>query len=245
MAVNETPMSTNDALKHRFQQVHDRIHQAEQACQRNGLVQLLAVSKTKPATLVRAAWQLGQRHFGESYLQEALGKIHDLADLNDIHWHFIGPVQSNKTRDISSHFDWVHSVDRLKVAERLNEQRPDALPPLNTCLQVNISGEATKSGISVQELPALVQSVMALPRLKLRGLMVIPAPELDPARQRAPFRLLAETLKDLNGAFDLSMDTLSMGMTDDLEAAVQEGATIVRIGTALFGARDYATGNPS
>ena len=245
MAVNETPISTNDGLKDRFQQVHDRIHQAEQACQRNGQVQLLAVSKTKPAALVRAAWQLGQRHFGENYLQEALGKIHELADLDDIYWHFIGPIQSNKTRDISSRFDWVHSVDRLKVAERLNDQRPDALGPLNICLQVNISDEATKSGISVHELPALVQSVVALPRLTLRGLMVIPAPEPDPARQRAPFRRLAETLKELNSTLDLSMDTLSMGMTDDLEAAVQEGATMVRIGTALFGARDYPTGNPS
>jgi len=243
MAVNETPMS--DTLKHRFQQVHDRIHQAEQTCQRDGQVQLLAVSKTKPATLVRNAWQLGQRHFGESYLQEALGKIHELADVDGIHWHFIGPVQSNKTRDISSHFDWVHSVDRLKVAQRLNEQRPKCLPPLNVCLQVNISGEATKSGVSLTELPALVQAVATMPRLQLRGLMAIPAPETDPQKQRKPFRLLTQTLKDLNSALGLSMDTLSMGMTDDLEAAIQEGSTVVRIGTALFGARDYSTGNLS
>ena len=235
----------SDTLKHRFQQVHDRIQQAEHACQRNGKVQLLAVSKTKPASLVRAAWELGQRHFGESYLQESLGKIHELGDLDDIHWHFIGPVQSNKTRDISSHFDWVHSVDRLKVAQRLNEQRPADLPPLNICLQVNISDEATKSGISLSELPALVQAVMTMPRLQLRGLMVIPAPENDPDKQREPFRLLAQTLSGLNSAFGLSMDTLSMGMTDDLEAAVQEGSTMVRIGTALFGARDYSTGNAS
>ncbi len=235
----------SDALKHHFQQVYDRIHRSELACHRNGQVQLLAVSKTKPATLVRAAWQLGQRHFGESYLQEALSKIHELADLDDIHWHFIGPVQSNKTRDISCHFDWVHSVDRVKVAHRLNEQRPEGLPPLNICLQVNISDEATKSGISLAELPALVQAVTAMPRLQLRGLMVIPAPETDPDKQREPFRLLAQTLNDLNGTFDLAMDTLSMGMTDDLEAAIQEGATIVRIGTALFGAREYVTGNPA
>lgn len=203
-------------------------------------MQLLAVSKTTPASIVRAAWHLGQRHFGESYLQEALGKIHELHDLSDIHWHFIGPIQSNKTRDISHHFDWVHSVDRLKIAQRLSAHRPAALPPLNICLQVNISGEATKSGISPEDLPSLVQSIAGLPNLKLRGLMAIPAPETDPDKQREPFRSLARALNALNAEFSLNMDTLSMGMTDDLEAAIQEGATMVRIGTALFGSRPAA-----
>ncbi len=227
-------------LQNRFQRVYDRIHQAEQACNRNGQVQLLAVSKTKPASMVREAWHLGQKHFGENYLQEALGKMDELSDLADIHWHFIGPIQSNKTRDISSHFDWVHSVDRLKIAQRLNDQRPRELPPVNICLQVNISGEQSKSGISLHELPALVPSIARLPHLKLRGLMAIPAPETDPDRQREPFRALTNALHSLNTEFSLTMDTLSMGMTDDLEAAIQEGSTMVRIGTALFGSRTSA-----
>ncbi len=229
-------------LQNRFQRVYDRIHQAEQACNRDGQVQLLAVSKTKPASMVREAWHLGQKHFGESYLQEALGKINELRDLSDIHWHFIGPIQSNKTRDISNHFDWVHSVDRLKVAQRLNDQRPDELPPLNICLQVNISGEGTKAGIDLQALPSLVQSITNLPNLKLRGLMAIPAPEANTEKQCEPFRVLNNTLHALNKEFSLNMDTLSMGMTDDLEAAIQEGSTIVRIGTALFGSRNYSNG---
>ncbi|USE36513.1 YggS family pyridoxal phosphate-dependent enzyme [Endozoicomonas sp. SCSIO W0465] len=224
-------------LQNRFQRVYGRIHQAEQACNRNGQVQLLAVSKTKPASMVREAWHLGQKHFGENYLQEALDKMDELNDLSDIQWHFIGPIQSNKTRDISTHFDWVHSVDRLKIAQRLNDQRPQALPPLNICLQVNISGEETKSGISLNELPVLVQSITHLPNLKLRGLMAIPAPETEPDRQREPFRALTHALHTLNDQFSLTMDTLSMGMTDDLESAIQEGSTMVRIGTALFGSR--------
>ena len=224
-------------LQNRLQRVYDRIHQAEQASHRHGQVQLLVVSKTKPASMVREAWQLGQKHFGESYLQEALGKMNELHDLADIHWHFIGPIQSNKTRDISSHFDWVHSVDRLKIAQRLNDQRPRELSPLNICLQVNISGEETKSGISLHELPSLVPTIARLPHLKLRGLMAIPAPETDPDRQREPFRVLTNAFHALNAEFSLTMDTLSMGMTDDLEAAIQEGSTMVRIGTALFGAR--------
>lgn len=224
-------------LQNRFQRVYDRIHQAEQACNRHGQVQLLAVSKTKPASMVREAWHLGQKHFGESYLQEALGKIDELNELSDIHWHFIGPIQSNKTRDISNHFDWVHSIDRLKIAQRLNDQRSEELPPLNICLQVNISGEASKSGINLEELPSLVLSIASLPNLKLRGLMAIPAPETDIEKQREPFKKLAHQLNALNDEFSLSMDTLSMGMTDDLEAAIAEGSTMVRIGTALFGSR--------
>lgn len=224
-------------LQNRFQRVYDQIHQAEQTCHRQGQVQLLAVSKTKPASMVREAWHLGQKHFGESYLQEALGKIDELNALSDIHWHFIGPIQSNKTRDIASHFDWVHSVDRLKIAKRLNDQRPEELLPLNICLQVNISEETTKSGISLKELPSLIQSIIHLPNLKLRGLMAIPAPETDLEKRREPFKKLSHTLKALNEDLSLSMDTLSMGMTDDLEAAIAEGSTMVRIGTALFGTR--------
>lgn len=229
-------------LQNRLQRVYDRIRQAEQACGRDGQVQLLAVSKTKPASMVREVWLLGQKHFGESYLQEALDKINELSDLSDIYWHFIGPIQSNKTRDISNHFDWVHSVDRIKIAKRLSDQRSDELPPLNICLQVNISGEDTKSGIDLQALPSLVQFVSSLPKLKLRGLMAIPAPETNTEKQCGPFRVLNNTLRALNEEFSLNMDTLSMGMTDDLEAAIQGGSTIVRIGTALFGSRSYSNG---
>lgn len=224
-------------IQRQFGQVNDRIHQAEQNCHREGQVLLLAVSKTKPAAMVREAWELGQRHFGENYLQDALEKINALADLKDISWHFIGPIQSNKTRDIANHFQWVHSVDRLKIAQRLNDQRPDQLPPLNICLQVNISNEESKSGVTPEELPELVKSISQMPHLKLRGLMAIPAPEPDQEKQRVPFKALADLQQQLNHELGLEMDTLSMGMTDDLEAAVYEGSTMVRIGTALFGAR--------
>ena len=227
-------------LKSRFDQVFDRIHKAEQLSRRAGQVQLLAVSKTRPTEMIREAYTLGQRHFGENYLQEALAKIQELAELTDISWHFIGPIQSNKTRNIASQFHWVHSVDRLKIARRLSEQRPDGLPPLNICLQVNISQEESKSGATLNQLPQLVKEVAELPNIKLRGLMAIPAPPDDPDQQRQPFAELAETLKTLNSEHQLDMDTLSMGMTDDLEAAIAEGATMVRIGTALFGARDYS-----
>ena len=227
-------------LQSQFGQINDRIRQVEQSCNRQGQVQLLAVSKTKPASMVRKAWHLGQRHFGENYLQDALEKIETLSDLKDISWHFIGPIQSNKTRDIARHFQWVHSVDRLKIARRLNDLRPDELSPLNICLQVNISNETSKSGITVDELPGLVSSIDQLPRLKLRGLMAIPAPESNPEKQRIPFRALREQLNYLNQSLQLDMDTLSMGMTNDLEAAILEGSTMVRIGTALFGARDYS-----
>lgn len=215
--------------------VRERIREAEQACGRpSGSVALLAVSKTKPAADIREAHAAGLDDFGENYLQEALGKQVELADLA-LTWHFIGPIQSNKTRPIAEHFHWVHSVDRLKVAERLSAQRPAHLPPLNVCLQVNVSGEASKSGCAPEELPALARAVAALPNLKLRGLMAIPEPTEDIAAQRAAFARLRELLTALN----LGLDTLSMGMSHDLEAAVAEGATWVRIGTALFGARDY------
>jgi len=198
-----------------------------------GSVTLVAVSKTQPASRIKDAWDAGQRHFGESYLQEALAKQAELAGL-DLIRHFIGPIQSNKTRLIAGHFDWVHGVDRLKIAERLNEQRPENLPPLNVCLQVNISGEASKSGVCLAELPVLAECVSRLPRLKLRGLMAIPEPGGSLEMQRIPFKRLRLALEALHAP---EMDTLSMGMSDDLEAAVMEGATMVRIGSAIFGAR--------
>lgn len=216
--------------------VAGRIRDAAQAAGRNEhAVGLLAVSKTKPVGALREAYASGQRDFGENYLQEALDKQAELGDL-DITWHFIGPIQSNKTKAIAAHFDWVHSVDRLKIAERLSAQRPEGLPPLNICLQVNISSEATKSGCLPEELPGLASAIQALPGLRLRGLMAIPEPQDDPARQREPFA----QLRELQASLNLPLDTLSMGMSHDLEAAIAEGATWVRIGTALFGARDYS-----
>ncbi|CAH2780735.1 MAG: Pyridoxal phosphate-containing protein YggS [uncultured Paraburkholderia sp.] len=203
-------------------------------------IELLAVSKTFPAGDVRGAYNAGQRAFGENYVQEALTKIETLADLrSSIVWHFIGPLQSNKTRPVAEQFDWVHSVDRLKIAQRLSEQRPGNLPPLNVCLQVNISGEASKSGVSVPEAVEVAQSIAALPRLKLRGLMAIPEPAGTIDDQRVPHRALRELFERLCND-SLELDTLSMGMSSDLEAAVMEGATIVRVGTAIFGARDYS-----
>ena len=217
--------------------VRTRIREAAQACGRDPeTVGLLAVSKTKPAAAVREAHACGQRDFGENYLQEALNKQAELSDLA-LTWHFIGPIQSNKTRPIAEHFAWVHSVDRLKIAQRLSEQRPAHLPPLNICLQVNVSGEASKSGCAPEELPALAQAVSQLPNLRLRGLMTIPEPTSDVAQQHAACARLRQLRDDLN----LELDVLSMGMSDDLEAAIAEGATWVRIGTALFGARDYGT----
>jgi len=200
-------------------------------------VTLLAVSKTVPAEVVRDAFDAGQRSFGENYVREALDKVAALADVRaQIDWHLIGPLQSNKTREVAEQFDWVHSVDRLRIAERLSSQRPATLEPLNICLQVNISAEDSKSGVAPAELPALAAAVAALPRLRLRGLMAIPEPADDPAAQRAPHRALRELFDSLR-ADGLPLDTLSMGMSADLEAAVAEGSTMVRIGTALFGAR--------
>ncbi len=204
---------------------------------------LLAVSKTQPAERLRELYQLGQRDFGENYLQEALAKQAALADLR-ICWHFIGPIQSNKTKSISEHFDWVHSVDRIKVARRLSEQRPETLPALNVCLQVDISGEASKSGVPPEALPELAEAVAELPRLRLRGLMCIPAPSDDFAEQRRAFAEMRHGFEALR-ARGHALDTLSMGMSGDLEAAIAEGATLVRIGTALFGPRNPApTSNP-
>ena len=201
-------------------------------------ITLLAVSKTQPAAAVREAATAGQRRFGESYLQEAVRKIDTLAEM-ELEWHFIGPLQSNKTRDVAARFAWVHSVDRLKIARRLSEQRPAALPPLDVCLQVNISGEPSKSGTTPGALPDLAQAVADLPRLRLRGLMAIPAPARDLERQREPYRRLREA-RDALVARGLALDTLSMGMSDDLEAAIAEGSTLVRVGTAIFGPREPA-----
>ncbi len=215
-----------------------RIHQAATSVARNPqTVQLIAVSKTQPAAAVAAAYAWGQRRFGENYLQEALEKQQQLAEL-DIEWHFIGPIQSNKTRPIAEHFAWVHSLDRLKIAQRLSEQRPAHLPPLQVCLQVNIDNEPTKSGVNLTELPALAQTVAALPNIQLRGLMAIPEASDDPAKQRAAFAQLRQALERLNSQ-GLALDTLSMGMSGDLEAAVAEGSTLVRVGTDIFGARHY------
>ena len=226
-----------------LQQVHERIAAAcSQAGRAVHSVTLLAVSKTFPAAAVRQAFDAGQRDFGENQLQEALDKMAQLAELRPaMRWHLIGPLQSNKTRAVAESFDWVHSVDRLKIAQRLSDQRPANLAPLQICLQVNISGEASKSGVSPFDVLSLAQAVAGLPRLQLRGLMSIPAPASGQAEQRAPHRRLRELLQSLQAqglqSHGLPLDTLSMGMSDDLEAAVAEGATLLRVGRALFGTR--------
>lgn len=226
-----------------IQQVEDRIRAAcKQAGRDVQSVTLLTVSKTFPAEAVREAVHAGQHRFGENYVQEAIEKMQALADLRpQLQWHLIGPLQSNKTRVVAEHFDWVHSVDRLKIAERLSAQRPPGLPPLQVCLQVNISGEASKSGLLPDEVAPVARAVAALPQLRLRGLMAIPEPAEDLERQREPHRALRCLLEQLQ-ADGLALDTLSMGMTADLEAAVLEGATMVRVGTAIFGTRPRPAG---
>lgn len=201
---------------------------------------LVAVSKTFPAASIREAYAAGQRVFGESYLQEALPKLEQLADLA-IEWHFIGPLQSNKTRQVAAHFDWVHSVEREKIAQRLSEQRPAHMPPLNVCIQVNVSGEASKNGIAPDAALTLAQAMATLPNLRLRGFMAIPEPSHDTSLQRSRFRRIAELLQAVRTSLDL--DTLSMGMSADLEAAIHEGATLVRVGTDIFGARPAIQNN--
>jgi pyridoxal phosphate enzyme (YggS family) len=228
-------------IESNLQEVRRRI---DAACQANGRnsddVTLLAVSKTFGAGAVREANAAGQRAFGENYVQEALAKIDALADLRaGLEWHLIGPLQGNKTRAVAAAFDWVHSVDRLKIAERLSEQRPHELPPLQVCLQVNISGEASKGGLALSDVPAMAAAVAVLPRLRLRGLMAIPEPSADPQAMRQPHRALRQLLSVLN-ADGLGLDTLSMGMSADLEAAIAEGATVVRVGSAIFGQRARA-----
>ncbi|WP_025731790.1 YggS family pyridoxal phosphate-dependent enzyme [Carnimonas nigrificans] len=222
----------------RFSAVNTRLHNAVAHSQREpGSVKLLAVSKMQTPQQVAELYDLGQRAFGENYLQQALEKQQALPSL-DIEWHFIGPIQSNKTRDIAHHFAWVHSVDREKVAKRLSDQRPSNLPPLQVCIQVNVSGEESKSGVTPETLPALAASVAELPGLQLRGLMALPAPTSDVSAQHLSFKKLRELMAQLNEQLStLKLDTLSMGMSGDMEAAIDEGTTMVRVGTALFGPR--------
>ena len=222
-------------IENKLKDIRTQIKKAEIIYNRKpGSVLLLAVTKTKSVQDITAAYQAGQRHFGESYCQEALKKQQALGAF-DIVWHFIGPIQSNKTKALATHFDWVHSVDSFKIAKRLSEQRPIALPPLNICLQVNISGEHSKSGINLSELPQLCEQVTELPNLKLRGVMAIPMPEEDFELQRLPYKTLYQAVEKLDNP---ELDTYSFGMSGDLNAAIAEGSTIVRIGTALFGERE-------
>ena len=234
------------SISENLQLVQHRIANSAQAAGRDpASITLLAVSKTFDVQAVLAAAQAGQRAFGENYVQEAIDKIAATRDMREhnpdlqLEWHFIGPIQSNKTRQIAEHFDWVHSVDRLKIAQRLSEQRPADMPPLQICLQVNVSGEATKSGLEPEALLELARAVVLLPNIRLRGLMAIPEPTEDVQQQRAAFAKLRFMQNDLQ-AVGIQTDTLSMGMSADMDAAIAEGATIVRIGTAIFGVRDYA-----
>ncbi len=222
-----------------LQACHVRIETAcTQAGRPIGEVSLLAVSKTFPEEAVREAWRAGQTAFGESYVQEAVAKLEALRDL-PLEWHFIGPIQSNKTRPVAERFDWVHGVDRMKIAERLSEARPAAMPALNVLIQVNVGGEASKSGVTPDEALPLARAVAGLPRLRLRGFMTIPRPDADSAAARAQFATLRRVF-DAARAEGLAVDTLSMGMSDDLEAAILEGSTLVRVGTAIFGKRVYS-----
>ena len=224
-------------IPERLKRVLERIDAAAAACGRRAeQIGLLAVSKTKPASDILAAYRAGQRAFGENYLQDALPKIQALRD-TDIDWHFIGRIQSNKTAEISRYFQWVHGLDRLKHAERLSRQRPEQLPPLQVCIQVNLSGEASKGGVVPQDLAALATAVARMPRLRLRGLMTLPDPDASTRIQRETFATLRGLLDELR-ADGLELDTLSMGMSADMEAAIAEGSTIVRIGTDIFGRRD-------
>jgi len=233
--VNHKPRM--NPIESHLAQVRQRIATAAAACGRDAAdIQLLAVSKTRPADDIATAYACGQRAFGENYLQEAEAKLDALADLT-IDWHYIGRIQGNKTRPIAERFHWVHGLASARHAQRLNDQRPDSLPPLQVCLQINLSGEDSKEGVTEAEALELAKTVAQLPRLQLRGLMTLPAPSDDPAQQRAVFARLAALKDRINAAAGLAMDTLSMGMSGDLEAAVCEGATIVRIGTAVFGPR--------
>lgn len=219
-----------------LQAIRERIERAAQAAGRRASdVGLIAVSKTFPAQDIAAAHDAGQRAFGESYVQEAVEKVTQLSHL-PLTWHFIGPIQSNKTRAIAGHFQWVHGIERVKIAQRLNDARPAHLPPLDVCIQINVSGEGSKSGVPPGAELALARAIAALPRLRLRGLMAIPEPTTDMPLQRRRFALLRD-LKDRLAADGIALDTLSMGMSDDLEAAIAEGATLVRVGTAIFGQR--------
>ncbi|HDS9358294.1 TPA: YggS family pyridoxal phosphate-dependent enzyme [Enterobacter chengduensis] len=229
-------------IAHNLAQVRDKISAAATRCGRaSEEVTLLAVSKTKPASAIAEAIEAGQRAFGENYVQEGVDKILHFRETEntDLEWHFIGPLQSNKSRLVAEHFDWCHTIDRLKIATRLNEQRPATMPALNVLIQINISDENSKSGIVLDELDALAAEVAALPRLTLRGLMAIPAPESSYERQFAVARQMTVAFEALKARFD-TVDTLSLGMSDDMDAAIAAGSTMVRIGTAIFGARDYS-----
>ena len=216
--------------------VHQQIEQAATDYDREvSNISLLAVGKKKPSSDLRNAYNCGQRDFGENYLQEAQAKMQELADL-DIVWHFIGPVQSNKTRVLAESFDWVHCVDRLKIARRLSDQRPQSMPPLNICIQVNIDLEDSKSGVAPDDIIALAEAIRDLPNIRLRGLMAIPAQRSDFESQREPFAKMKQALQDLQQR-GLDCDTLSMGMSHDMQAAIAEGSTLIRIGTAIFGER--------
>ena len=222
-------------IAQRLQDINTSIHCAKLKTHRLDEILLLAVSKSKPANVVHEAFLAGQKSFGENYLQEALTKQQQLKDLV-INWHFIGPIQSNKTQAIAENFSWVHGVDRLKIAERLNAGRPPHLPPLNICIQINVSDESSKSGISPQEAETLAKAIVTLPHLKLRGLMAIPAPTKDIALQHEQFKLVRDCYNNLNNK-GFQLDTLSMGMSGDYVVAIEEGATIIRVGSAIFGTR--------
>ncbi|QCZ92741.1 YggS family pyridoxal phosphate-dependent enzyme [Salinimonas iocasae] len=224
-------------IAERLKLAHERIDQATARSHRpSNSVQLLAVSKTKPVSDIRQAYEAGQRLFGENYIQEGVEKIQAMAELDDIQWHMVGPIQSNKTRLVAEHFDWVQSVDRLKIARRLNEQRPSHLAPLNVCIQLNLDGEASKSGISAEELSALVEQIEGFENLRLRGIMAIPQAGVTDAQQNDTLEQLAELFGQYHTKLS-NFDTLSVGMSGDLEAAVAHGSTMVRVGTAIFGAR--------
>jgi PLP dependent protein len=223
-----------DTIYDSLQAIQANIALAKQAANRTDVITLLAVSKAQPAEKLRTAYLAGQRAFGENYVQEAINKQNKLKDLT-IEWHFIGPIQSNKTQLIAQHFDWVHSVDRLKIAQRLNDARPPTAAPLNVCIQINSSEEGSKSGVDIASQAMLAEAISAMPRLKLRGIMAIPAPTKELAKQREQFKIVANAFKTLQKNF--ALDTLSIGMSDDYVAAIHEGATILRIGSAIFGAR--------
>ncbi|AUI66260.1 MULTISPECIES: YggS family pyridoxal phosphate-dependent enzyme [Glaesserella] len=219
-----------DTISQQIQQFSQQANRPENS------VKLLAVSKTKPISAIKEAICAGQRAFGENYVQEGVEKIQHFAKQSELEWHFIGLLQSNKTRVVAEHFDWVQTIDRLKIAQRLNEQRPEHLPALNVLIQINISDETSKSGISPEEMLELATQIRQLPRLKLRGLMAIPKPESEPEQQKIALRQMQQLFEQLQAQFD-GIDTLSMGMSDDMQSAIECGSTMVRIGTAIFGAR--------
>lgn len=225
------------SISQNLAQIQQQIESLSAQFQREN-VRLLAVSKTKPVSAIEEAIQAGQKAFGENYVQEGVEKIAYLNQQADLEWHFIGPLQSNKTKLVAAHFDWIQTVDRLKIAQRLSEQRPAGKAPLNVLIQINISDEASKSGIAPEEMLALAKEIALLPNLKLRGLMAIPKPEHEPAQQKIALSKMQQLFNRLQTEFE-GIDTLSMGMSDDMAAAIECGSTMVRIGTAVFGARDY------